>query len=94
MIKKPSISYRNTFAEFGLGVKTGIDLPKEITGIKGNDSTSGLLLDLAIGQNDTYTPIQLSQYISTIANNGTRMHHIYIKDYIMINLVMTKIKKN
>lgn len=65
--------YRNTFAEFGLGVKTGIDLPKEITGIKGNDSTSGLLLDFAIGQNDTYTPIQLSQYISTIANNGTRM---------------------
>ncbi len=65
--------YRNTFAEFGLGVKTGIDLPKEITGIKGNDSTSGLLLDLSIGQNDTYTPIQLAQYISTIANNGTRM---------------------
>ena len=66
-------TYRNTFAEFGLGVKTGIDLPKEITGIKGNDSTSGLLLDLAIGQNDTYTPIQLSQYINTIANGGTRM---------------------
>lgn len=65
--------YRNTFAEFGLGVETGIDLPKEITGIKGNDSTSGLLLDLSIGQNDTYTPIQLAQYISTIANNGTRM---------------------
>ncbi len=65
--------YRNTFAEFGLGVKTGIDLPNEITGIKGNDSTSGLLLDFSIGQNDTYTPIQLSQYISTIANNGTRM---------------------
>ena len=65
--------YRNTFAEFGLGVKTGIDLPNEITGLKGNDSTSGLLLDLSIGQNDTYTPIQLAQYISTIANNGTRM---------------------
>ncbi len=66
-------TYRNTFAEFGLGVKTEIDLPNEITGIKGNDSTSGLLLDLSIGQNDTYTPIQLAQYISTIANNGTRM---------------------
>lgn len=65
--------YRNTFAQFGLGVKTGIDLPNEITGLKGNDSTSGLLLDFSIGQNDTYTPIQLSQYISTIANNGTRM---------------------
>ena len=66
-------TYRNTFAEFGLGVKTEIDLPNEITGLKGNDSTSGLLLDFSIGQNDTYTPVQLSQYINTIANNGTRM---------------------
>ena len=66
-------TYRNTFAEFGLGVKTGIDLPNEITGLKGSNTTSGLLLDFAIGQYDNYTPIQLSQYINTIANNGTRM---------------------
>ena len=65
--------YRDTFAEFGLGVKTGIDLPNEITGLKGTSTTSGLLLDFSIGQYDNYTPIQLSQYISTIANNGTRM---------------------
>ena len=66
-------TYRNTFAEFGLGVETGIDLPKEITGIKGTNTTSGLLLDFSIGQYDNYTPIQLSQYINTIANNGNRM---------------------
>ena len=66
-------TYRNTFAEFGLGVETGIDLPNESTGIKGSNTTSGLLLDFSIGQYDNYTPIQLSQYISTIANNGTRM---------------------
>ena len=66
-------TYRNTFAEFGLGVKTGIDLPNEITGLKGSNTTSGLLLDFSIGQYDNYTPIQLSQYINTIANNGTRM---------------------
>ncbi len=65
--------YRDTFAEFGLGVKTGIDLPNEITGLKGTSTTPGLLLDFSIGQYDNYTPIQLSQYISTIANNGTRM---------------------
>lgn len=66
-------TYRNTFAEFGLGVKTGIDLPNEITGLKGSNTTSGLLLDFSIGQYDNYTPIQVSQYINTIANNGTRM---------------------
>ncbi len=65
--------YRNTFAEFGLGVKTGIDLPNESLGYKGNSKVSGHLLDFAIGQYDTYTPIQLSQYISTIANGGYRI---------------------
>ena len=66
-------TYRNTFAEFGLGVKTGIDLPNEITGLKGSNTTSGLLLDFSIGQYDNYTPIQVAQYIGTIANEGTRM---------------------
>ena len=64
----------NTYQYYtAIKVKTEIDLPSETTGLKGSDSTSGLLLDLSIGQNDTYTPIQLSQYINTIANNGHRM---------------------
>ena len=65
--------YRNTFAEFGLGIKTGIDLPNESLGYKGTNRLSGLLLDFSIGQYDTYTPIQISQYMSTIANNGVRL---------------------
>lgn len=64
--------YRNTFAEFGLGVKTGIDLPVESLGYKGSSTLPGHLLDFSIGQYDTYTPIQLSQYINTIANGGNR----------------------
>ncbi len=65
--------YRNTFAEFGLGVKTGIDLPVESLGYKGNSTSSGHLLDFSIGQYDTYTPIQLTQYIGTIASGGARV---------------------
>ncbi len=65
--------YRDTFKEFGLGVLTGIDLPNESCGLEGKNDTSGLLLDFSIGQYDTYTPLQLAQYISTIANDGTRM---------------------
>ncbi len=65
--------YRNTFAEFGLGVKTGIDLPVESLGYKGTSTSSGYLLDFSIGQYDTYTPIQLMQYIGTIANGGSRV---------------------
>lgn len=72
--------YRNTFKEFGLGAKTEIDLPIESLGYIGDSKASGHLLDFAIGQYDTYTPIQLSQYIGTIANNGTRMWPHLVKE--------------
>ena len=72
--------YRNTFKEFGLGVKTGIDLPVESIGLPGTSEAGGLLLDFAIGQYDNYTPIQLSQYIGTIANNGVRMKPYLLKE--------------
>jgi len=71
--------YRDTFAEFGLGVKTNIDLPNESLGYEGSNRLSGLLLDFSIGQYDTYTPIQLSQYMSTIANDGVRLRPYLLK---------------
>lgn len=64
--------YRNMYAEFGLGKKTGIDLPVESLGYSGKSRLPGHLLDFSIGQYDTYTSIQLSQYINTIANGGIR----------------------
>lgn len=72
-------TYRNTFQEFGLGIHTGIDLPNESLGYKGKNRLSGLLLDFSIGQYDTYTPIQISQYMSTIANNGSRVQPYLLK---------------
>lgn len=71
--------YRNTFAEFGLGVNTGIDLPVESLGYKGDSVLPGHLLDFSIGQYDSYTPIQLSQYINTIANGGKRIQPYLVK---------------
>jgi len=65
--------YRSVFAEYGLGVYTGIDLPNEALGYVGSSKQAGYLLDYSIGQYDTYTPIQLSQYINTIANGGYRL---------------------
>lgn len=64
--------YRNIFNQFGLGVKTGIDLPVESVGNIGTDYSSDLLLNFSIGQYDTYTTMQLSQYITTFASNGNR----------------------
>ena len=65
--------YRDMLASYGLGSKTGIDLPNETSGLKGKKISDDLLLNLAIGQYDSYTPIELFQYISTIANNGTKV---------------------
>ncbi|GAE24757.1 cell division protein FtsI [Halalkalibacter wakoensis JCM 9140] len=64
---------RYNFSQFGLGSETGIDLPSSSTGLQGGSSIYGNLLDLMIGQYDTYTTLQLAQYISTIANDGLRM---------------------
>ncbi|ENH97481.1 penicillin-binding protein 2b [Gracilibacillus halophilus YIM-C55.5] len=66
--------FRNHFNQFGLGTETGIDLPFEATGYVGPSTQySGLLLDFSIGQYDTYTTLQLAQYVSTIANDGYRL---------------------
>ena len=72
--------YRNMYASFGLGVKTGIDLPVESTGYSGKSKLPGHLLDFSIGQYDNYTPIQVSQYISTLANGGTRYQTHLLKE--------------
>lgn len=72
--------YRNTFKEFGLGVKTGIDLPVESLGYSGKSRAVDLLLNFSIGQYDSYTPIQLSQYITTIASNGKRFQPVLLKE--------------
>lgn len=82
--------YRDTFASFGLGDRTGIDLFGESKGLKGSKVASDLLLNLAIGQYDLYTPTSLLQYINTIANNGERlklslMHSIKSEDGIIVN---------
>lgn len=73
---------RRDFGELGLGVKTGIDLPNEGDGYKGNSTEAGLLLDACIGQYDTYTPIQLLQYTSTLANGGKRIQpHLFVESF-------------
>ncbi len=72
--------YRDTFNEFGLGVKTGIDLPVESIGNVGKNDSPDLLLNFAIGQYDTYTTMQLSQYMNTIASDGKRYQPHLLKE--------------
>lgn len=72
---------RSGLAEYGLGVTTGIDLPAgaETTGLvnklfgKENGPKAYNLLDLSFGQYDTYSALQMAQYVATVANGGKRI---------------------
>ena len=81
---KPSIftKMRYYYNMFGLGQKTGIDLPGEVSGYKGPSKKKniGSALDLSYGNYDGYTTIQLAQYMSTIANGGYRMKPYIVKE--------------
>ncbi len=70
---------REYAANFGLGQKTGIELP-EYTGTMAGPVTEeekkawqpGSTLSVAIGQeNSQFTPLQLANYIATLVNGGT-----------------------
>lgn len=67
----------NTAKLFGLGKKTGIELSQESSGVIAGENKPesgwylGDTLSAAIGQSyNAYTPIQLANYISAIANGG------------------------
>ncbi|MEG2454991.1 MAG: penicillin-binding transpeptidase domain-containing protein [Oscillospiraceae bacterium] len=67
--------------KFGLGKKTGIEIPESTGIIAGPDYTEsigqvwyeGSVLPAAIGQeNNQFTPLQLANYVATLVNGG---HH-------------------
>lgn len=74
---------------FGLGVKTGIELPSEASGTlaspevsksKGETWSVGYTLNASIGQGDNnFTPIQMAKYISTLVNGGERIDPTIIR---------------
>lgn len=81
--------YRDTLKEYGLGTLTGIDLPNEEIGIIGSTIADDLLLNLAIGQYDTYTPIEMLQYINSIAT-GSRLKLSLMQSIVKDDQVIKK----
>ncbi|MFC7680692.1 peptidoglycan D,D-transpeptidase FtsI family protein [Paenibacillus sp. GCM10028914] len=65
--------------EFGLGVSTESGLPKEhlgraeYTDTKAAGSHLAALAFASFGQNEAFTTLQLAQYVTTIANQGSRI---------------------
>lgn len=89
---------------FGLGNKTGIELPNEKSGAAASKETyakirngatmgPGDTLNASIGQGDNnFTPMQIAKYISSIANGGTVVNPTIIKS--VLNSDGTEVSKD
>lgn len=64
---------RETYAQFGMGASTGIDIPGESIGYISEEFDVANVLTESFGQYDNYTPLQLAQYVATVANDGKRV---------------------
>lgn len=71
---------RYYYSQFGLGNYTAVELPNEVVGQKSPIQNPGSVLYESFGQYDTYTPLQLAQYISTVANGGTRFAPRFVSE--------------
>lgn len=77
---------------FGLGYKTGIELPYEQAGTVASDEsakannetmTVGGLLSAAIGQSyNDFTPMQMAKYIAMVSNGGKAVNPTLIKNIV------------
>ncbi len=77
-------TYRKYYSMFGLGVPTQIDLPFEESGVAGTNDNEVSLLDYSIGQYESYTPLQLAQYVSTVAT-GRKVKPHFLKEVREVN---------
>ncbi|MDR0304984.1 MAG: penicillin-binding protein 2 [Chitinispirillales bacterium] len=79
----------------GMGEKTGIDLPVESNGYKSGEEaynerfakrnwkwSEGLVLDLAIGQQQIFTPLQLAVMVGALGNGKERYKPYLLKEVV------------
>lgn len=68
-----AITLTDYFKQFGLGVKTGVEV-NDAAGIilePKSNGAGGDTLQISIGQLNAFTPLQLANYTATLANGGT-----------------------
>ena len=67
------------FKQFGLGVKTGVEVDdaKGIILEPKSNGVGGDTLQISIGQMNAFTPLQLANYTATLANGGTHYSNPY-----------------
>ena len=79
------------FKQFGLGVKTGVEVD-DSAGIITEPAENGFggnTLQISIGQMNAFTPLQLANYTATLANGGTHYNATLISKIVSYNMSET-----
>jgi len=86
-----ALSLTDYFKQFGLGVKTGVEVD-DAAGILLEPESNGFggdTLQISIGQMNAFTPLQLACYTSTLANGGTHYKATLIDKVVSYNMSET-----
>ncbi len=86
-----AITMTDYFKQFGLGVKTGVEV-NDSAGILIEPTSNGMggdTLQIAIGQMNAFTPLQLANYVATFANGGTHYKATLIDKIVSYDMTQT-----
>ncbi|MBR6501964.1 MAG: hypothetical protein IKT42_00820 [Clostridia bacterium] len=86
-----SVTMTDYFKQFGLGVKTGVEVD-DSAGILVEPTSNGMggdTLQIAIGQMNAFTPLQMANYVATFANGGTHYKATLIDKIISYDMTKT-----
>ena len=86
-----AVQLTDYFKQFGLGVKTGVEVG-DTAGILLEPKSNGMggnTLQISIGQLNAFTPLQLANYTATLANGGTHYRATLISQIVSYDMSET-----
>lgn len=86
-----AVTLTDYFKQFGLGVKTGVEVG-DTAGILLEPKSNGVggdTLQISIGQLNAFTPLQLANYTATLANGGTHYRATLISQIVSYDMAKT-----
>ncbi len=86
-----AVTMTDYFKQFGLGIKTGVEV-NDSAGILVEPTSNGFggdTLQIAIGQMNAFTPLQLANYVATFANGGTHYKATLINKIVSYDMTET-----
>ena len=86
-----AVTMTDYFKQFGLGVKTGVEVD-DAAGILTEPESNGFggdTLQISIGQLNAFTPLQLANYTATLANGGTHYKATLINQIVSYDMSQT-----